>query len=112
MDVAQITIRGALVLCAEVERRRRSRVETLSRPSASATSNVRWHQRDASRRSRPSDACDGRRLLVTLLAPSNLGAPTRRRLSRHRVAADATCERIVHLASYPVDCYELVVRRA
>jgi len=25
-------------------------------------------------------------------------------------ASGSTCERIVHLASYPVDCYELVVR--
>ena len=27
-------------------------------------------------------------------------------------ASGSTCERIVHLASYPVDCYELVVRGA
>jgi phosphoserine phosphatase len=46
--------------------------------------------------------------LVTLLAPNISGGQLEEIF--HAIAqSDATCERIVHLASYPVDCYELIV---
>jgi phosphoserine phosphatase len=57
----------------------------------------------------PSDDNDGRRLLVTILAP-RIGATHLERVFEAIAASGSTCERIVHLANYPVDCYELVVR--
>jgi phosphoserine phosphatase len=57
----------------------------------------------------PEDQGEGKRLLVTVLAPAVTAEAMARvfgTLAEHR----ATCERIVHLANYPVDCYELVVR--
>src|SRR5579863_326759 len=107
-DVAQITIRGALVLCAEVS-------------SRNAVSEALIHealtQRDIVSRGitvsveevTPSDVSDGRRLLVTFLA-SRIGATQLGSVFAAIAASGSTCERIVHLASYPVDCYELVVR--
>jgi phosphoserine phosphatase len=107
-DVAQITIRGALVLCAEVS----------SRNSISeAVIHEALTQRDIVSRGitvsveevTPSDVSDGRRLLVTFLAP-RIGATQLGSVFAAIAASGSTCERIVHLASYPVDCYELVVR--
>ncbi len=106
IDVAQITIRGTLVLCAEV--------------SGEALSASSLHEALAGRAIEgegigvsveavtPSDAPPGRRLLVTLLAPS-ISAGQLRGVFAAIAASGATCERIVHLASYPVECYELIV---
>src|ERR1017187_432436 len=107
-DVAQITIRGALVLCAEIAVDSEVPLEEIE---------TALGQRDIVARGitatvevvRPVDTGDGRRLLVTLLAPT-IGAEQLESFFRAIAASDATCERIVHLASYPVDCYELVVR--
>ena len=57
----------------------------------------------------PDLALEGGRLLVTLLAP-RIDAGQLEDVFRAIAIVAATCERIVHLASYPVDCYELVVR--
>jgi phosphoserine phosphatase len=107
MDVAQITIRGTLVLCAEV-----SSESTLTRDALVANLAKRPIATDGMSVTvsavTPRDDVDGRRLLVTLLAP----AITAGQLEGvfHAIAdSKATCERIVHLASYPVDCYELIV---
>lgn len=105
-DVAQITIRGALVLCAEIT------VDGASAEHIEAA----LGQRDIVARGItatveevvPVDAGDGRRLLVTLLAP-NISARQLESIFRAIATSGSTCERIVHLASYPVDCYELVV---
>jgi phosphoserine phosphatase len=51
----------------------------------------------------------GGRLLVTLLAPS-ISANQLHAIFSTFAKNASTCERIVHLASYPVDCYELVVQ--
>jgi len=59
----------------------------------------------------PSDLSDGRRLLVTFLAP-RIGATQLEGVFAAIAGSGSTCERIVHLASYPVDCYELVVHGA
>ena len=107
-DVAQITIRGTLVLCAEL---------TLDADVSSEVLRAALAQRDIEARGitatvevvSPVDAGDGRRLLVTLLAPT-ISAEQLERTFRAIASSEATCERIVHLASYPVDCYELVVR--
>ncbi len=107
VDVAQITIRGTLVLCAEVSTdgvlthdalvgalgQRRIEGEGLGYRVEAVT---------------PTEAIEGRRLLVTLLAPV-ISAGQLERAFRAIAASGATCERIVHLASYPVDAYELIV---
>jgi phosphoserine phosphatase len=106
-DVAQITIRGALVLCAEIAVDGDTTTDTIEAALA---------QRDIVARGItatvevvvPVEAGDGRRLLVTLLAP-NISASQLESIFRAIAASGSTCERIVHLASYPVDCYELVV---
>jgi phosphoserine phosphatase len=106
-DVAQITIRGTLVLCAEITVEGDTTIDTIEAALA---------QRDIVARGItatveevvPVDAGGGRRLLVTLLA-LNISASQLERIFRAIAASGSTCERIVHLASYPVDCYELVV---
>lgn len=107
MDVAQITIRGTLVLCAEV-----SSESPLSRDALVASLAKRPIATDGMTATvvdvTPSDTVDGRRLLVTLLAPS-ISAGQLEGIFHAIAESDATCERIVHLASYPVDCYELIV---
>jgi phosphoserine phosphatase len=107
MDVAQITIRGTLVLCAEVSSEsvltRDALVANLAkRPIATEGMSV------SVAAVTPRDDVDGRRLLVTLLAP-NISAGQLEGVFHAIAESKATCERIVHLASYPVDCYELIV---
>jgi len=107
-DVAQITIRGSLVLCAEVA------VHDDVTPDAIEQSIL---ARDINRGGistkvepvTPSDVVHGGRLLVTLLA-LNISARQLDAIFSAFARSGATCERIVHLANYPVDCYELVVR--
>ncbi|HVA51980.1 MAG TPA: phosphoserine phosphatase SerB [Acidimicrobiales bacterium] len=107
MDVAQITIRGTLVLCAEV-----SSETTLTHESLMVALRERSIEGDGMsvhvEEVIPKDEVDGRRLLVTLLAPQ-IAASQLESVFDAIAASSATCERIVHLASYPVDCYELIV---
>jgi phosphoserine phosphatase len=106
-DVAQITIRGALVLCAEL---------TVGSDVGPEVIRAALAERDIVARGitasvetvLPVESGEGRRLLVTLLAP-NISAEQLEKVFRAIAASGSTCERIVHLASYPVDCYELVV---
>ena len=109
-DVAQITIRGALVLCAEISVDESVtpvmvlealRGQHIIAEGITATVDPVF----------ASDTPDGPRLLVTLLAPT-ISAAQLEGIFRSIAASDATCERIVHLAAYPVACYELVVRGA
>ena len=106
LDVAQITIRGTLVLCAEVSG------EGLRREALLATLRERHIEGEGMSLSveevAPNDEVQGRRLLVTLLAP-NISAEQLERVFHAIAESSSTCERIVHLASYPVDCYELIV---
>lgn len=106
LDVAQITIRGTLVLCAEVAG------ESLSEAAIVASLNAHpiEGQGIAVKVQKVDDGATapGRRLLVTLLAPV-IDARQLREVFRAIAASGATCERIVHLASYPVECYELIV---
>jgi phosphoserine phosphatase len=106
MDVAQITIRGTLVLCAEVSS------SSLTHDSLQIALSERCIESDGIRVSieevTPRDNVDGRRLLVTLLAPEISGGQLEA-IFQAIATSGATCERIVHLASYPVNCYELIV---
>jgi len=107
-DVAQITIRGSLVLCGEV-----TVAESVSEDDVRAALATCDIDRDGIvahvERVVPDVALVGGRLLVTVLAP-RIGAGQLEGLFRAIASVSATCERIVHLANYPVDCYELVVR--
>ena len=107
MDVAQITIRGTLVLCAEVSSEAALTHETLVSALHERSiegDGMSVHVEEVT----PKDEVDGRRLLVTLLAPQ-IAARQLENVFDAIAASGATCERIVHLASYPVDCYELIV---
>jgi phosphoserine phosphatase len=109
-DVAQITIRGALVLCAEVSTTGPLGGDVIH--AALAARNIVGEGIAATvEQVTPSDLGDGRRLLVTFLAP-RISAEQLNGVFAAIAASEATCERIVHLANYPVDCYELVVRGA
>lgn len=107
LDVAQITIRGTLILCAEVSAESPSTGDALVASLAKrplATDGMTATVVEVA----PSDAESGRRLLVTLLSP-NISSGQLEEIFRAIAESNATCERIVHLASYPVDCYELIV---
>jgi phosphoserine phosphatase len=108
IDVAQITIRGTLVLCAEVSSRN-SVARTVIEEALGHRDIVSQGVTATLEEVTPSDDDGGRRLLVTLLAP-RIGATQLETVFTAFAASGSTCERIVHLASYPVDCYELVVR--
>ncbi len=107
-DVAQITIRGALVLCGEVSVDESVGEEDL-RVALAARDIHRGGIVATFERVTPDPVRMGGRLLVTLLA-QRIGADQLEGIFRSIASVQATCERIVHLASYPVDCYELVVR--
>jgi len=108
VDVAQITIRGALVLCAEVSSEQpveAGRLEAALATRAIEGSGITVRVESVT----SSEVGDGRRLLVTFLAPT-IDAAQLEGVFRAIASCGATCERIVHLARYPVDAYELVVR--
>ncbi len=107
-DVGQITIRGSLVLCADIVVPEDVTLEDVRRALAE-----RDLERDGLRAEvvavHPEVHDAGGRLLVTLLAP-RVGAEQLHRIFTGIASVGATCERIVHLAKYPVDAYELAVR--
>ena len=107
-DVAQITIRGSLVLCGEV-----TVDESVSEDDVRRALAARDIDRDGIvatvERVTPDLELAGGRLLVTMLAPQIDGVQLEG-VFRAIASTGSTCERIVHLAHYPVDCYELVVR--
>jgi phosphoserine phosphatase len=107
MDVAQITIRGTLVLCAEVSSASQLTHESLLQTLSERTIEGRGIHVSVEEVI-PRDDVDGRRLLVTLLAPE-ITAGHLEAIFHAIASSGATCERIVHLASYPVNCYELIV---
>jgi phosphoserine phosphatase len=106
-DVAQITIRGYLVLCVEVTVTSGESPE-LVRERARRLGVIGEGIDLTVERVEPGEYANGKRLLVTFLAPS-ISSDAMAKVFSAIAASDATCERIVHLASYPVDCYELVV---
>ena len=107
-DVAQITIRGTLVLCAEIVADKSLSAEAID-GALSARDIVASGITATIEAVEPSSAAPGRLLLITLLAPA-ISAQQLEQVFRAIADSASTCERIVHLATYPVDCYELVVR--
>jgi phosphoserine phosphatase len=109
-DVAQITIRGSLVLCAELTVDRSVTMEAVE--EALLARDIVANGMTAKVEPVSSgEVVGGKLLLVTLLAPT-IDAGQLESIFRAIASTKSTCERIVHLASYPVDCYELVVRGA
>ena len=107
-DVAQITIRGSLVLCAEVAVEGACGVGEIE--AALAVRHLTGEGITVSVEPVVEvESGEGRRLLVTLLAPRIVASQLSEVFSAI-ARAQATCERIEHLAAFPVDCYELVVR--
>jgi len=108
-DIGQITIRGHLVLCVE-----------LDCPSAVAPAHVRRTvlssdlggddrlSVNVAEATEELIGAHGRRLLVTLTSPS-VTAQAIAGVFGAVYASGGTCERIVRLATYPVQSYELVV---
>jgi len=107
-DIAQITIRGYLVLCVEIT------LDDATAPETVQAEIVRAGVRDEGVQVsvvcvEPEEFLNGKRLLLTVLAPA-VSTDALGTVFAAMATCGATCERIVHLASYPVDCYELVVR--
>ena len=106
-DVGQITIRGHLALCIEVVLNQGiGQLELTEAVAAVAAAH------DVSIDVAPSEqriAIEGRRLLVTLVAPS-FEASTLAAAFRSIASCGGDVERIIRLADYPVFAYELLVR--
>jgi phosphoserine phosphatase len=108
-DIGQITIKGHLVICVELE------CSTDVAPSqvrrSVLSSDLGGDDRllvTVSEATELPIGAIGRRLLVTLTSPS-LTAGAIARVCTVIFESGGTCERIVQLATYPVQCYELVV---
>ena len=107
-DIAQITIRGYLVLCVEITLDEATAPETVQAEIVKAGVRDEGVQVSVVR-VEPEEFLNGKRLLLTVLAPA-VSTEALGTVFTAMATCGATCERIVHLASYPVDCYELVVR--
>jgi phosphoserine phosphatase len=107
-DIGQITIRGHLVICVELDCPADVTPAQVRRSVLS--SDLGGDDRlqvTVSATELPIGAI-GRRLLVTLTSQS-LTAGAMARVCTVIFESGGTCERIVQLATYPVQCYELVV---
>jgi phosphoserine phosphatase len=108
-DVGQITIRGHLVLCVELDCPDEVTPSNVRRTvlSSDLGGDDRLAVSVAEATELPIGA-SGRRLLVTLTSTS-VTAEAIAGVTAAIFDAGGTCERIVRLATYPVQCYELVV---
>ena len=109
-DIGQITIRGHLVLCVELDcpasvARRRTSAVPSCRSDLGGDDRLSVGVAEATEE--PIGA-HGRRLLVTLTSPT-VTAEAIAGVFSAVYASGGTCERIVRLATYPVQSYELVV---
>ena len=108
-DIGQITIRGHLVLCVELDGPAELAAAVVRRTvlSSDLGGDDRLAVGVAEATEEPIGA-HGRRLLVTLTSPS-VTADAIAGVFAAVFEAGGTCERIVRLATYPVQSYELVV---
>jgi phosphoserine phosphatase len=108
-DVGQITIRGHLVLCTEVEPIEGVGIADLEAAVASSSvvqdATVSIDVAPTTERLAP----EARRLAVTLVAPV-IDAEQLAGVFGSIARCGGDCERIVRLATYPVQSYELLVR--
>jgi phosphoserine phosphatase len=108
-DIGQITIKGHLVVCVELDCLEDLTPAQVRRSvlSSDLGGDDRLTVTVSAATELPIGAL-GRRLLVTLTSPS-LTAAAIARVCTVIFESGGTCERIVQLATYPVQCYELVV---
>jgi phosphoserine phosphatase len=108
-DIGQITIRGHLVLCVELDCPADLPAAVVRRTvlASDVGGDDRLAVAVAEATEEPIGA-HGRRLLVTLTSPS-VTADAIAGVFAAVFEAGGTCERIVRLATYPVQSYELVV---
>ncbi len=108
-DVGQITIRGHLVLCIEVAPCEDAGLAELNaaveRSGITHDGTVTVEVTPTTERQAP----EGRRLIVTLVAPI-IDAAKLAGVFKAIAACGGDCERIVRLADYPVQSYELIIR--
>ena len=108
-DVGQITIRGHLVLCIEVEPCEGVGLEQIAAAVTAsgirADGTVTVEIAPSTERTAPS----GRRIFVTLVAPA-IDSGTLSAVFSAIAGCGGDVERIVRLADYPVQSYELLVR--
>jgi phosphoserine phosphatase len=108
-DIGQITIKGHLVVCVELDCPAELTPAQVRRSVLS--SDLGGDDRLSVTVSEATElpiGATGRRLLVTLTSPE-LTAAAIARVCTVIFESGGTCERIVQLATYPVQCYELVV---
>ena len=108
-DVGQITIRGHLVLCVEVEPMAGAGIEQLQ---AAVGESALTRDGSITVEVGPSTerlAPEARRLAITLVAPT-IDAEQLAGVFGSIARCGGDCERIVRLATYPVQSYELIVR--
>jgi phosphoserine phosphatase len=108
-DIGQITIKGHLVICVELDCPEDVTPAQVRRSvlSSDLGGDDRLLVTVSEATELPIGAI-GRRLLVTLTSPS-LTAAAIARVCTVIFESGGTCERVVQLATYPVQCYELVV---
>ena len=108
-DIGQITIRGHLVLCVELDCPASVEPAHVRRTvlSSDLGGDDRLSVGVAEATEEPIGA-DGKRLLVTLTSPT-VTAGDIAGVFGAVYSSGGTCERIVRLATYPVQSYELVV---
>ena len=108
-DIGQITIKGHLVVCVELDCPTDVMPAQVRRSvlSSDLGGDDRLQVTVSEAIELPIGAV-GRRLLVTLTSP-RLTAAAIARVCTVIFESGGTCERIVQLATYPVQCYELVV---
>ncbi len=108
-DVGQITIRGHLVLCAEVEPKEGVGIAQLEQAVASSGIDDQGAVSIDVALTTERLAPEERRLAVTLVAPS-IDPEQLAGVFGSIAKCGGDCERIVRLATYPVQSYELIVR--
>ena len=108
-DIGQITIRGHLVLCVEVDlgasQGLRDLALAVEASGIAADGAIQVEISATTERAEPG----GRRLAVTLLAPS-IDPEQLASVFGTIARCGGDCERIVRLASYPVQAYEIILR--
>ena len=108
-DIAQITVRGQLLLCAEINAPAASDLEVLrAQLAASDLAREPGISVTAIRYADPVTEALGTRQMVTVVGPT-IPASALDGIFSAIASLGGTVERIQHLASYPVAAYELTV---
>ncbi|MCX6512959.1 MAG: phosphoserine phosphatase SerB [Actinobacteria bacterium] len=108
VDIAQITIRGHLVLCIEIEAFPGVSLSDLTEATSSAGLAREGLAVAIVAADSQEEVPTGKRLIVHLLAPT-ISATDLATIFLGIARCSGSVERIIHLATYPVNAYELLV---